>query len=159
MTNLTRWEPFSDLSTTMDRFFEDAFRPWRFFRPMIEETHWFPVEVSETDNDVEVKASLPGVRPEDIDISVHDDMLMVKAETRKESEEKHRNYYRQEFHYGSMQRSIQLPCRVEADRAEAIYQNGILSLKLPKSETEKPKQIKVHAVGQPQTIEASASSR
>jgi HSP20 family protein len=109
------------------------------------------VEVSETGS--EVKAQLPGVKADDIDISVNDDMLMIKAETRTETEEKHKNYYRQELRYGSMQRAIALPCSVEAERAEARYENGVLELRLPKAESEKPKQIRVASGGQSRMIE------
>ncbi|HEY7270289.1 MAG TPA: Hsp20/alpha crystallin family protein [Dehalococcoidia bacterium] len=143
MADSTRRDPFTDLSSTMDRLFEEGFsRPWRFLRG-IEETQGFPVEVSESNGEVEVWASLPGVRAEDIDVTVNDDLLMIKAESRKESEEKHKNYYRQELRYGMMQRGITLPCRVETDRAEATFENGMLRLRLPKSETERPKQIHV----------------
>lgn len=145
MSDLTRWDPIGDLSTTMDRLFDEGFsRPWRFLRG-IEETISFPVEVSETDNMIEVKAQLPGVEPGDIDVSVNDDILMIKAETRKESEEKQKSYYRQEFRYGSFQRAITLPCRVQAERAEASFENGVLFLKLPRSEAERPKQIKIQS--------------
>lgn len=158
MTSLTRWDPFADLSTTMDRLFEEGFgRPWRLWRGGVEETGWFPVEVSETDNEIEVKASLPGVKPEDIDISVHDDMLMIKGETRQEAEEKRKSYYRQELRYGSMQRAITLPTRIETERAQATYEDGILRLKLPKSEQARPRQIKIQAGGGRQTIEAAPS--
>ena len=143
MADVVRRDPFMDLSSTMDRLFEEGFsRPWRFLRG-IEETQSFPVEVSETDGDVEVRASLPGVKAEDIDVTVNDDVLMIKAESRQQSEEKQKNYYRQELRYGMMQRAITLPGHVETDRAEARFENGMLHLRLPKSETERPKQIHV----------------
>jgi HSP20 family protein len=129
----------------MDRLFEEGFsRPWRFLRG-VEETAGFPVEISETEGEIDVKASLPGVKPDEIDVTIHDDMLMIKTEIRKELEDQGKNYYRQELRYGVMQRAITLPVRIEADRAEASYQDGILYVKLPKSPEAQGMQIKVRA--------------
>ena len=160
MTNVSRWDPLSDLSTTMDRLFDEGFsRPWRFLRGGVDETMSFPVEVAQTDNEIEVRAQLPGVDPGDIDVSVNEDILMIKAETRKEFEEQQKNYYRQEFRYGAMQRAVSLPCRVEAGNAHATYENGILHLKLPKSESERPRQIKVQGAGSRPQVESGAQTQ
>ena len=146
MANLTRWDPFTDLRTTMDRFFEPGFsRPWRIMPSVVEyRNSAFPVEVSETEGEIEVKASLPGVKPEEVDITVTNDVLTIKAEHKEESvEDKKRDYYRREIRYGAMQRSLSLPVSVDSDKAEARFENGELTLRLPKAEAMRTKQIKV----------------
>lgn len=143
MTNLVRWDPFAELRMTMDRLFDEGFsRPWRLLTAADYETA-FPLEVSETDQEIEVKAALPGVRPEDVDISVANDVLTIKAEHREEKEEKKREYHRREIRYGAYQRSLSLPVSVDADKAEATFENGMLHLRLPKAEAVRPKQIKI----------------
>src|SRR5262249_31476752 len=102
-----------------------------------------------------VKASLPGIKPEDIDVQVHGDVLTIKGETKSEKEEKAQNWYRRERRYGSTMRQITLPTEGAADKAQATFEDGVLRLTLPKSETAKPRSIKVQAP-QP-AIEASKS--
>ncbi len=158
MTNLIRWDPFADLRTSMDRLFDEGFtRPWRFLAPD-QEMSTFPVEVSETDRQVEVKAALPGVKPEDVEVSVINDMLYIKAEHREEQKEgdEKKGYHRRELRYGSYQRTIALPVSVEPDKAEAHFRDGMLYLTLPKAESVRPKQIKVSSDGG-KTIEAGKS--
>lgn len=153
MTNLVRWDPFSELRATMDRLFDEGFsRPWRLLGTGEYEAS-FPLEVSETDQDLEVKAALPGLRPEDVDISIANGVLTIKAEHKEQTEEKKREYYRREIRYGAYQRSLSLPVSVDADHAEATFENGMLKLRLPKAEAARPKQIKV---SQRQAIEAGA---
>ena len=143
MTNLTRWDPFSEMRTTMDRLFDEGFsRPWRLI-PQSNEEATFPIEVSETDEALEVKASLPGVNPDDVEVTVANDVLTVKAAHEERTEEKKRDYYRREIRYGSFHRSLSLPVSVDADKAEAKFDNGILHLTLPKAEAVRPKQIRV----------------
>jgi HSP20 family protein len=91
----------------------------------------------------EVKALLPGVRPEEVDITVSNGVLTIKAEHREEKEDKKRDFYRREIRYGGFQRSLRLPNGVDADKADASYENGVLRLQLPKSEALRPRQIKV----------------
>jgi HSP20 family protein len=146
MTSVTRWDPFADLRGTMDRLFDEGFsRPWRLIPAANGEGYeaTFPVEVSETESDIEVKASLPGVKPEEVEITVQNDVLTIKAQHKDTSEEKKRDYYRREIRYGAFHRSMTLPVSVDSDKAEAAFENGVLSLKLPKAEALRPKQIKV----------------
>ena len=146
MTSVTRWDPFADLRGTMDRLFDDGFsRPWRLLPATNGEGFeaTFPVEVSTTDTDIEVKASLPGVKPEEVEITVQNDVLTIKAEHKDTSEEKKRDYYRREIRYGAFHRSMTLPVSVDSDKAAAKFENGVLSLTLPKAEALRPKQIKV----------------
>jgi len=144
MTNLVRWDPFAELRTTMDRLFEEGFsRPWRLLSADEGTAMAFPVEVSETDAAIDIKAALPGVRPEDVDISVQGDVLTIRGEHREETKEEKKDYYRREIRYGAFHRSLSLPVSVDADKAEARYENGILMLHLPKAEAVRAKQIKV----------------
>jgi HSP20 family protein len=146
MTNyLVRRHPFSDMRTTMDRLFDEGFsRPWR----LISSTEYnagFPVELSESEGDIEVRAALPGIRPEEVEITVANDVLSIKADHKAETEESKREYYRKEIRYGAFHRAFNLPVSVDADKAEARYENGMLHLRLPKAEALRPKQIKVTA--------------
>jgi HSP20 family protein len=99
----------------------------------------------ETDDAVVVKAAIPGVDPKDVEINVTGDTLTIRGEIRKEEEVKEENYLRRERYYGSFCRSFLLPTRVVADDAEAVFENGVLTLTLPKAEEVKPKSIKVKA--------------
>jgi len=156
MANLTRWDPFSDMRTTMDRLFDEGFsRPWRLIPNSTEYEATFPVEVSETDESLDVKASLPGVKPEEVEVTVANDILTIKAAHQEKKEEKKRDYYRREIRYGSFHRSLSLPVSVDAEKAQASFDNGILSLTLPKAEAIRPKQIKIGAG--PSVVEGQAN--
>jgi HSP20 family protein len=142
MTNIVRWDPFSDLRQTMDRLFDEGFsRPWRFLPSDQEAT--FPIEVSETDHEVEIKASLPGIDPNEVEITIQNDVLTVRGEHKEATEDKKREYYRREVRYGGFHRSLALPTSVDSEKAEAEFKNGMLYLRLPKAEAVRPKQIKV----------------
>jgi HSP20 family protein len=148
VTSIRRWDPFAELRGSMDRLFDDGFtRPWRTAPRALEYQAGFPVEVSETSDGIEVKALLPGIRPEEVDITVSNGVLTIKAEHRAEKEDKKRDFYRREIRYGGFQRSLRLPNGVDADKADASYENGVLRLQLPKSEALRPKQIKVGSAG------------
>jgi HSP20 family protein len=147
MSNLMRWDPFDDMRSLrqrMDRLFGD-------FAPRV--LTWEPAElgfaldVYETDDALVVRGALPGVRPEEVDISVTGDVLTIKGETKSEEETKDGNYHRRELRYGSFARSIPLPTRVNHDKAEATFENGVLTVTLPKAEEVKPKSIKIAAHG------------
>ena len=104
------------------------------------------IDVSETDDAVEVKMDLPGVKPDEVNVEVRDNVLTVSGERQedKESEEGNgRKYHRVERRYGSFSRSVWLPCAVKDSKADAQYQDGVLTIKLPKSEEAKPHKIKV----------------
>jgi HSP20 family protein len=144
VTNLTRWDPFGDLRTTMDRLFDEGFsRPWRVIPTAAEFQTTVPVDLSETDDAIEVKAALPGVKPEEVEITVANDVLTIKAVHEEETEEKKREFYRREIRYGAFHRAISLPVSVDADKAEARFENGVLRLVLPKADSIRPKQIRV----------------
>ena len=149
MTNFTRWDPFTDLRQTMDQLFDQGFsRPWRMLQnPDYQPGAGFPVEVWETDDAVEYQAALPGMRPEDVDITVANDVLTIKAENPGETDDGHRNYHRREITLRLILALVQSAGHVDSDKAEANYEHGMLYLKLPKAESVRPKQIKI-GVGQ-----------
>jgi HSP20 family protein len=121
-------------------FFEDLTLP-DFFTA---EQEWMPrFDVSETGNEIIVKAELPGMDVKDIDIALTDGLLTIKGERKLEKEDKEENYHRIERQFGSFSRSLNLGARVKADGIEAAYKDGILTVTLPKVEESKPKKIEV----------------
>ncbi len=145
MTSLIRWEPFRELLSMrdwMDRVFEDAFT--RIDRPL--GFLGMPsVDLYQTDDDVIVKATLPGVKPEDINISVTGDVLNIRGEVKEEQVKEGASYHLRERRFGPFSRSLPLPTGVVADKAKAEFENGVLTLTLPKAEEVKPKTITVKA--------------
>jgi len=146
---LIPWRPFRELEE-MERRFEDILgRPslpsvWRRI-PMVE-MGWTPaIEVFEKEDKFVVKTELPGMKEEDIDISVVGDTLTIKGERKAESEVKEEDYYCCECSYGSFSRSIAVPSNVDAKKIEASYGDGILEVSLPKAPEVKPKKIAVSA--------------
>jgi HSP20 family protein len=146
---LTRWDPFREMMSlrdAMDRLFEESFvRPARWLAPRLEGVGMLPIDMYETDEAVVLKAPIAGIKPEDMDISVAGDTLTIKGETKAEEEIKRENYYCQERRFGAFSRSVTLPVPVVAEEAEAVFENGVLTLTLPKAEEVKPKAIKVKA--------------
>jgi HSP20 family protein len=144
---LVRWEPLRELVTlreAMDRLFAESFvRPGTTFAPFGIEGP--AVDMYQTKDEVVVKAAVPGVKPEDIDISVTGDVLTIKGEFKEEEKIEEANYLRQERRYGEFRREFNLPTQVSADKAKAEFEHGVLTLHLPKAEEVKPKSIKVKA--------------
>jgi len=101
------------------------------------------IDMLETRDEVIVVTSVPGVKPEDIDISITGDTLTIKGETKMEEEIRREHLIRQERRYGAFTRSVSLPAGINANGAEAAFENGILTLHIPKREVGKPKAIKV----------------
>jgi HSP20 family protein len=146
--NLVRWNPVREMVTlgqAMDSMFDhDYFRP--FWLSVESGVNLVPaIDMYETDNEIVVKATMPGVEAKELDINITGDTLTIKGETISEKEEKKENYYYQECSYGTFARSITLPAGVETDKSEASLDSGILTLTLPKAESVKPKSIKVKA--------------
>jgi HSP20 family protein len=128
----------------MNRLFDSFFSGLPERRKGLLESEWAPsIDVAETDEDIVVTAELPGVKQEEVDITIADDVLTLKGEKKEEKEVKEKNYHRIERSYGSFQRSISLPTGTKADKAKATYKDGILSVTIPKAEEAKPKQIKI----------------
>ncbi len=101
------------------------------------------IDVYQTDDEVIIKSTIAGVKPEDLDVSINNDMVTIKGERKQEDEISLDNYYYQECYWGLFSRSVILPVEIIADKAEAIMKNGILTLKLPKADTTKTRKIQV----------------
>ncbi len=146
---LIPWRPFRELEEMERRFGDMLSWPllpavWRRIPTM--EMGWAPaIDVFEKEDKFVVKAELPGMKEEDIDISVVGNTLTIKGERKAESEVKEDNYYYCERSYGSFSRSIDVPSNVDAKKIEASYEDGILEVSLPKIPEVKPKKISVSA--------------
>ena len=101
------------------------------------------IDVYQTDDDVIIKSTIAGVKPEDLDVSINNDMITIKGERKQEDEISLDNYYYQECYWGLFSRSVILPVEIISDKAEAIMKNGILTLKLPKADITKTRKIQV----------------
>lgn len=149
MNNLTRWEPFRELQTMrsmMDRFFDEPFFSAPHLWSQRGENFSVPLDVIEEEGQYIVKASMPGITPEDVEITLTDNVLTIKGETKRESEDTQANYHVRERQYGSFMRQIALPMQIDSEHVEATHENGVLTLRLPKSESAKPKKIPVRTV-------------
>ena len=133
---LIRWRP------TFPSFFEDFDEDWSKLPEKI--TSFTPaVDIYQDKNNVIVETPLAGVDPEKVNIYVENDVLKIEGKSEHKSEIDEKNYYRKEVRYGSFYRSVALPTHVKADKAEAIFENGMLKVVIPKAEEVKPKTIKV----------------
>jgi HSP20 family protein len=143
MSNLSRWEPVHEMMTlreAMDRLFDEAFT-----RPIAPGSgmEMPAVDLYQTDNEVVVKAALPGLNPDDINISVTADVLTLKGDYKQEDDVKDAQYHIREHRHGMFERSIMLPTPVQPDKARAEFDKGILSIQIPKTETVKPKTVNI----------------
>lgn len=149
---ISKWQPFKELSTIrqqMDRLFEDMLsisdRDWMGLHSM--GGMWTPaVEIEETDNDLIVKAEIPGMDAKDIDVEVGEDRVTISGEHQEEqrSEDKKKNYYHSEFYYGKFERVIPLPRSIQTEKIDSKFKNGILTLTMPKIKEEPKKVVKVN---------------
>ena len=146
MTYLTTRRPMRNLFSLhneMGRIFGNAFGSQEGGTDS-EETSWLPtVDISETENGYEIRAELPGVSEDDVNVSVTDNVLTVKGEKRQEEETEGKNYHRVERRYGSFQRRFTLPPGVERDDIKAEFGDGVLTLSIPKPEAVKPTEIPI----------------
>jgi HSP20 family protein len=101
------------------------------------------VDLFEDKNEIVIKAELPGMEKENVEVKLTDHMLTIKGEKKKEEEVKEENYYRSERSYGSFIRTLELPADVHADKVKASFKNGVLEVRLPKTEEAKTKEVKV----------------
>ena len=129
------------LEDVMDRWLGN---PWEVTRAQVEELTWLPAtDVKETENEYVVEADIPGLKKEDLAITVHEGLLTIKGERKKEEEVKKDNYHRVERTYGKFERVIELPGSVDEAKVAATFKDGVLRVALPKREEAKPKQIEV----------------
>jgi len=141
---IIRWDPLKELSSLrdeMERIFEDLVGrgegEWK-------KSTWYPpVDIYETDNEIVLKAELPGVDQKDVEVRIENDTLILKGEKRIDRDTKTENFHRAERVYGAFQRSFSLPQSVDKERIKASLKRGILTLVLPKKEEVKPKQIEI----------------
>jgi HSP20 family protein len=157
MRTIARWEPFRGVSTLQDqinRLFNDAFDRTAEQSSLSE---WAPpVDIYETEHELVVKADLPDVHPKDLDIRVENNLLTICGERKFEKKVSEENYLRVERAFGSFARSFTLANTVNTDAIKAEYQNGVLTLTIPKREEAKPKQIKVNVNAPAMAAAASA---
>ncbi len=145
---IMRWDPFRDLVSIqerMNRLFDQTLARTRGEEEEgIATSTWMPsVDIYETADRVVLKAELPGLTREDIDINVRNNTLTLRGERKFEKEVKEENYLRIERAYGSFQRSFTLPATIQQDKIKAVFKDGVLEVSLPKAEEARPKQIKI----------------
>jgi HSP20 family protein len=148
MMDLVRWNPWKEMVSLrehMNRAFEDAlFRPER-HEDGIGLGAWSPaVDMFEKDDKVLIKAELPGLDKKDVSLDLQNGVLTLKGERKHDNEVKEESFYRREMCYGKFVRSFSLPVDIDADQIKAEFQNGLLTVEIPKPEEHKPKQIKVN---------------
>jgi len=145
MATITRWDPFQDvlsLREAMNQLMEESF-----VRPTAAQggQNFVPaLDLSENAEGYLVEAALPGIKPEDVEITLENNVLTIKGETRQEADNKQRNFHRVERRFGAFQRTISLPTTVKADQIQASLTNGVLRLEIPKAEEVKPSKISVN---------------
>ena len=145
MANIVRHQPndFMSLRDAMDRLFDESFlRPFGDGGQLAASAP--AVDVAETNDQVVVTATVPGIRPENIKITLIGDVLQLSGEVKAETERAEATYHIRERRFGAFSRAIPLPTPVVSDQAEAVFENGVLRLALPKAEEARPKAIKVN---------------
>lgn len=154
---LTRYDPFREmlsLNRRMDRLFDRFFesegngKEWSLGSPL-----YVPLDVTETEDHYQVKASMPGIDPDDLEITFTEDTLTIKGEVKQEEETEHQRYHVRERRFGNFVRTIQLPSHVDEEHIEASYESGELILRLPKTEEAKPKRIEIKSESGKKMIE------
>lgn len=158
MKSATRFEPFrgSSLQDQISRLLQEGFDS---NSEQASLTTWAPaVDIFENEHELVVKADLPEVKPEDLDIRVENNVLTIRGERKFEKKENENNYLRVERVYGAFSRSFALANTVNAEAIKADYRNGVLELHIPKREEAKPKQIKVNVSTQASGVQPTAAA-
>jgi HSP20 family protein len=166
MTTMMRWDPFQDLRSAQDEMAQMS--------PMLAHplglhaqqasgrattTAWAPaVDISERKDAYLVTVELPGLKAEDLDITLEDGLLTIQGERQFTQESAEQQFHRVERRYGSFRRSITLPSQVQADAIEASFENGVLEVVVPKAEEAKPKKISVKAGGSRQEVKGTSTT-
>ena len=145
---LVRWSPSREMTTLhnyFNRFFDDMFPEGGFDNGELAPAHWFPrVDILDKDEEIVIKAELPGMEKEDIKIDVRDRVLTLRGERKYDNEVNDKNYYRRERAFGKFERSFDLPDGLDPEKIKADYKDGLLSVEIPKPEKVKPKKITIH---------------
>ena len=152
MTRIIRWNPYHNMMVmrnAMDRLVDSE---------SLNTTDWprnwgLALDVAESEDEYLVKASVPGINPDDLEITFEKDIVTIKGEVKSEEEHEDSHYHLRGRRSGNFCRSFSLPTTIDVDAIEAVYEAGVLSLRLPKSEEAKPKRIEVKAVDSAKMIE------
>ena len=155
MSTLIRWNPvreMMDLRREFDRLFDSAL-DMPAFRSETTSTWGLALDLIENEDDYVIKASVPGIAPDDLEITLSDNTLTISGEFKQDESINEEQYRMRERRYGSFQRSVTLPTTVDREGIEANYDDGILTLQVPKAEEVKPKRIAIHVPQARQTIE------
>jgi HSP20 family protein len=160
MANITRYNPFSEMVTlrhAMDRLFEDSFVSPLSWRTLDGEALNPALDVHETSDEIVVTAALPGLKAEDVDITMTGQTLSIRGEFKADESIDRDQFLYRERRYGTFHRQLQLPVRVRGDAASATFEDGVLTLRIPKAEEVKPRQIAVKAA--PRQVEPSTDGK
>ena|SRR5437870_971636 len=152
MANITRYDPFGEMVTlrhAMDRLFEDSYVSPLTWRTLDGEMLSPALDVHQTSDDIIVQAALPGLEADDVDITITGQTLTIRGEFKADEKVSRDQYLYRERRYGSFNRQLQLPVRVQGDAATATFEDGLLTLRIPKVEEVKPRQIQVKPVAKP----------
>lgn len=149
MSNIIRRSPFFELNSLQDRVNQlfnqtfGGFENFGFEQPLTSENFLPPVDISEDDHNITLQAEIPGVKQEDLNITLENNVLTISGERKFKEEEKKENFHRIERRYGKFTRSFTLPASVNAENVNATFENGLLNITLPKREEFKAKQITI----------------
>ena len=146
---MIRWSPGTELANlhgAMDRLFDDFFSPPSAGhgnqRPLMP-AYFLPLDIKEAENGYEIQAHVPGFKPHEVDITFSEGVLKIQAQHSEESSQQHRDYLRKEVAYGNYQRSIQLPGDIREEEIKADFENGVLTVSVPKAPRPQPKKIQI----------------
>ncbi|MBW4682730.1 MAG: Hsp20/alpha crystallin family protein [Microcoleus vaginatus WJT46-NPBG5] len=154
---LIRWQPFREIETLRHQF-DELFNELAGSKRESEMT-WMPlVELQDTDENLILRAQLPGLEAKDLDVQVTRDAVLMAGEHRYENKAEEKGYFRSEFRYGKFQRVIPLPVQVRNERVQAEFKNGILTLTLPKVEEAQRRAVRIN-LGDSSTIASADSSK
>lgn len=148
--SITRWKPGNEMPSlrgAMSRMFDDSFfwpQDWLATQSGGEN---IPLDIYEDGDDLVVKATLPGMKPEDLSVEVRENVLSISGETREEDERKGKGYHLKERRFGQVKRQVALPYEVKVEQAKAEFEDGVLTLRLPKTETSMGRKIQVKVKG------------
>ena len=158
---LRRWEPFRELRQMQ----ENMDRMWRSFSPGGGEEgnveNWaVPLDVVQQGDNIIIKASVPGVNPEDLDVSIENDVLIIKGQTKEEREHQEGNYLMRERRSGSFYRALRLPDTLDSDQAQSHYEHGVLSITFPRMESKRARRLQITSSqgSQGQIVEGQSST-
>ena len=143
---LKRWEPYGEvrrMDGEFDRVWRHFLRPYRVGASRSADVGYVPIDVYQEGDNTVVRASLPGIKPEELEVTLVEDKLSIVGTTKFDKEIKEENYLHRENRYGSFQRVVTLPSAHDPEKVEAAYEDGVLTITIPKDEKSAPKSIKV----------------